>query len=95
MIINPLQWLEKVWPSPIRRAGVIRDYIAVGQCQAFLADVALRGNVWSPLCVPGDPQATAYNIGRRDLALEIIKMAGSDPNLLFSHIEKLTSEAKK
>jgi hypothetical protein len=95
MIINPLDWLAKVWPTPSRRAEVLRDYIAIGECRAFLADLALRGNLWSPLQVPGDAEATAYNIGRRDLALEIIKLAGADPQTLFAHIEKLTKEATK
>lgn len=90
MIINPMAWLEKVWPSPIKRARILRAYIELGRNPGLLADIALRGNVWSPLHVPGDAETTAYNVGRRDLALEIIKLAGTNPAALFGEIEKLT-----
>jgi hypothetical protein len=91
MIVNPLTWLERVWPTRHRRAAVIRDYIDVGANPAFLADLALRGGVWSPLQAE-TPERTAYNIGRRDLALEVIKLAGTDPAMLFREIEKLSKE---
>lgn len=92
MLIDAMAWLRRVWPSSIKRARVIRAYIELGRSPELLADIALRGSVWSPLHVPGDPVSTAYNVGRRDLALEIVKLAGSDPVVLFNEIEKLVQQ---
>lgn len=88
MIVDVRDWLERVWPSVMNRQAVMRDYASVGQLRHFLADVALRGSVWGPCHVPGDDRTSAVNEGRRQLALEILKLAGEEPTRLFTLIER-------
>lgn len=88
MITKVRDWLDLVWPSSKPRAEVVHDYLAIGQHKHFLADLALRGSVYGPCHVPGDPQTSLVNEGRRQLALEIIKLAGEHPDSLFALIER-------
>lgn len=86
MIVDVRGWLNRVWPKTAD--AVVREYLVVGQQKKFLADVALRGAVFSACHVPGDPYSSAVAEGRRQLALEIIKLAGEDAGRLFALIER-------
>ena len=88
------QWLYQMWPSPGLRYGVAADYAAIGaQHKLFLADVALRGGVYREWDEKSDGALANFN-GRRELALEIIKTAKVDPDLLFASIPTKPREDK-
>lgn len=93
MIVKVRDWLQGMWPQ--KGAAVTREYASLAQMQHFLADVALRGAVFSACHVPGDPYTSAVNEGRRQLALEIIKLAHTEPVRLFALIEKSPSPAER
>lgn len=83
-----LTWLKQVWPNAQRRRYLIGEYAAVAQHKLFLTDVAQRGLVFSDVHARGDDTQTFVNIGRRELALEILEACGQDPRLLIDLVEK-------
>ncbi len=84
-----IRWLREIWPHDGQRADLIGQYAGVGATsKLFLADVALRGRVFSDLHAPGDTEQTFINIGRRELALEIIEQCGVDPQMLYALVPK-------
>lgn len=67
----------------VRRRLAAAGYATLGQHHPHtLADIAVRGRLYRSSHVPGDPQTTAFNEGRRSLALEIHELAGLDPQKL-------------
>lgn len=89
MRINPVAWFAQMWPFDSGRRAVLADYAAVGaQHKHFLTDVALRGGVYGD----GHDDASLYQAGkfegRRELALELIKLCKVDPDQLFALIPK-------
>lgn len=75
-----------------RRAPAAVDaWAALRHHPMVLADIAARGGLWKSSHVPGDPHSTAYNEGRRSLALEIVELAGLPPDRLRALIEKDTT----
>lgn len=79
-------WLWQMWPSHGLRYAVCADYAAIGaQHKHFLADVALRGGVYREFDPASDGTLENFN-GRRELALELIKLAKVDPDKLFATI---------
>lgn len=78
-------WFQTVWPNPQKRQAAASQYGAIGPLA--LADIALRGRVWRPSHVPNDPTTTAWNDGRRSLALEILELANMPPDRLKALIE--------
>jgi len=86
-------WLRNAWRDQKRR-DLIGQYSAIGaQYKLFLADVALRGLCYSDLEAPTDRQ-TFINLGRRQLALEILEACGQDAGLIFQLVEKTTAKEK-
>jgi hypothetical protein len=86
------EWLRQIWPWAETREQLLRQYQVVGMQKFFLTDVALRGRVYSDLHVPGDHDATMVNIGRRELALEILELAGERPDRLFELVPRPKKE---
>lgn len=88
-------WLNKLWPFDAGRRAVVGDYVAIGsQHKHFLADVALRGGVFRAFDPAADGTLEGFN-GRRELALEIIKIARIDPQHLFGLLAELPREDKR
>ncbi len=86
-------WLKGMWRDQKRR-DLMGQYAAIGaEHQLFLADVALRGLVYSDLEAPTDRQ-TFINIGRRQLAQEILEACAQDPGVLFQLVEKTQPKEK-
>lgn len=81
------RWFRTVWPSPGRRAALYGQYASLSEKPLVLADIALRGRVWRPSHVPNDPTTTAWNDGRRSLALEILELAGMSADQLARLVE--------
>lgn len=68
------------------RAATARAYQAVFRSaggQAVLADILTRAGMVGSSFVPGDPHATAFNEGKRRLALEIIERLNVNPDALL------------
>lgn len=87
-------WLWQMWPTHTLRYAVCADYATIGaQHKHFLADVALRGGVYRAFDQRSDGDLANFN-GRRELALEIIKLAKVDPDQLFASIPTKPREEK-
>lgn len=85
--MNPKTWFRQIWPK--HGPEVVRQWSALGQSRLVLADIALRGRVYTPF---GREAVDAYTAGRmegrRELALEILTLANANPDILFALIEK-------
>src|SRR5262245_39743052 len=81
MKFDPITWFREIWPFHDTRERVIAEYRAAGaQQRLMLADIALRGGVFSTLPrAPGDVFGAGINEGRRMLALEIFELANLAP----------------
>ncbi len=85
---NHIAWFRRAWLSSQARFRVMGEYAALRQSRYLLSDIAQRGGVFRAAHEPGDPCTTAWNDGRRSLALEIIEMAGCDPRELLDVVER-------
>lgn len=77
--------LKSIWArfkSPTKRSAVLSGYAALGAQYKFtLADIAMRNGVFSTSdTLPGTAD---YRDGRRDAALELLKLAKVDPATLL------------
>lgn len=86
-----VNWYRTIWPDAGRRREVLEQYRELGARRALLADLALRANVFGPIRAESDRQAWIEE-GRRQLAVEIFKMAKTDIDLLWAQIEKRPSQ---
>ena len=91
---NIRAWFGVFWPR--RARAVAEDYVVIGRDhQLFLADIALRGNLFSRLePPPADLWQAGRAEGRREMALEIFKMCRADPAQLYALIEKPAERTK-
>ena len=89
MASSAIRWLVAAWRSPRQREAVARAYLGLRTQPLLLADIALRGSVFQPTGLT-DPIAIAKNEGRRELALEIINLAKTDPASLFAQLDAQT-----
>lgn len=77
------QWFRGLWPDDQRRWSIINGYTAFAtQHKDVLADIAVRNYVFAPIR-ESDPHKAAIAEGRRQCALEIFKLANTDPSTLF------------
>jgi len=84
--IQPVIWFRETWLSVTKRHTVLNGYRGIHKYT--LADIALRGNLYSaPRRMAGDVFRDGVNEGRRLLALEIVELAGADHDTLHSLIE--------
>ncbi|HXF45751.1 MAG TPA: hypothetical protein VNK91_06495 [Burkholderiaceae bacterium] len=84
-------WFRQKWLTPQKRWAVLTAYKSIDEFA--LADIAQRGYVFSqPQRVVGDVFGDGINEGRRQLALEIIELAGADVQQLFQLIERKPNE---
>lgn len=90
---NWRQWLRQAWP--FRSRALLASYAAIAADHPLiLADLALRGNVFTPIHET-DPIAAARAEGRRQLALETIAICRTDPTALWSLIETKTDTKER
>ena len=80
--MNLIGWFRTAWRNEGHRAAVLSDYAKVAILRHFLADLALRGSVFAPLPPAKDLYAAGIAEGRRQLALETMRIAGTDPATL-------------
>ena len=88
ILYSHLRWLRQAWPFSLKRFHVLGEYSALGKMRLVLADIALRGGIERTAHVAGDPYTTAVNIGRQDLAREILALAGCVPSDVMEMIER-------
>ncbi|WP_407155182.1 hypothetical protein [Bradyrhizobium sp. STM 3557] len=80
------EWFITAWRDGGKRHLVLSDLAAIGtQHPHFLADLALRGNVFDDSDPPTDPIALGIYLGRRQLALETLKLCKKTPQELFGY----------
>ncbi len=95
MKIQPRTWLHQIWPGRQKQFALLGEYAAIGaQHQLFLADVALRGRVFTADIAGATDSQTFVNLGRRELALEIIELCNVPPDRLFALIEKAPTKGE-
>jgi hypothetical protein len=88
-------WFAMVWRED-KRAVVLNDFSVVGANHPlFVADLALRGNVFDASDPPTDPVALGVYLGRRQLALETIQLCGKTPEQLRSYMSAPSQETKR
>lgn len=88
MIVDVAKWVKNVWPRATSRNAVIGDYETIGRLhQFFLADVALRGNVFMAHRDIDNLYTAGKAEGRRELALEILNLAQVRADALRTLIE--------
>ena len=71
--------------------GAYRAVFGTIQGRDVLADILTRAGMVGSSFVPGDPHATAFNEGKRRLALEIIERLNVNPDRLLTMLR--TGEA--
>ena len=78
------QWLRFLWPAPRREEVVLAYRQALAPdgpaSRLVLADIAHLCQVKDTSVVPGDPQATAFNEGKRAVWLHIQDMLDIAPD---------------
>lgn len=91
--MNKIQhWFLARWPGRWRL--VAGQYAELGALRFVLADIAQRGAIHSSHFIAGEREA-AFAEGRRALALEIIELAGIDPDRLRMLIETPIERTRK
>lgn len=89
MSANPVKWFQQMWPFDQGRRAVLAEYAGLGGSKYLLADIALRGHVWSVAPrAAGDVFQDGVNEGRRQLANEIIRLANERPDRLWGFVAK-------
>lgn len=88
-----IRWLLAAWREPGRRRAVATGYGVLRERPLTLADIALRGGLYAPSGAR-DAIALARAEGRRELALEIIKLASADPVDLLKLIDRFETPTK-
>ena len=81
--------------SPIDRSRDALDATSTGPSRRMWWWVLEQGGIYRTSFVPGDPLATAFNEGRRSLALEILaRLEGEAPGSLDLMKKEATHEAE-
>lgn len=74
--------LHAFWPALADRRQCALEYAELGKMKRLQADILLRGGVYVVGGLPRDPYHAGLLEGRRQLALEIVRTAGTDPAAL-------------
>lgn len=90
--MNLARYFRQFWPFDDARAAVIAGYQRLARDKLLLADIGLRGGVWTG----GRPGLSVFDAGvqegRRQLAIEIWRCCRADPADLFGHVPKKPRE---
>ena len=92
--MNIREYLRQIWPSDQKRAAVLNAYrgLARPPFEFLLADVCLRGGVFADPPQDASLYQCGVLAGRRQMALEMLRLAEIDPMLVREWFE--TKEAK-
>lgn len=91
------QWFAVYWQNRGNAQSVVDGYLALGQKHKLtLADIALRGKVFV-IADPSNmtPFAAGVAEGRRQLALEIFKLANERPEIIYPLLERRDDKTDK
>jgi hypothetical protein len=87
--MNLRKYFAQMWPGESGRRIVLEQYRIIANQKLALADIALRGGVYS---VDPRPPANFYDAGvregRRQMALEIARICDADPAHLYGFVER-------
>lgn len=85
---NPKSWFAVFWPTTAKARRVLDGYGAMAKNRELMADIALRGGLFSADYNPAlTARDDAIAEGRRQLALEIYKLANLEPAALYGLLE--------
>lgn len=90
-----VSWFRQIWINPQKRWAVLGEYANLKNSPYLLADIALRGFVFSRKPAPKDIYEAGKFEGRRELALEIVQLAEVDPAEIFRLVERKPEEKSK
>lgn len=77
------RWFAMMWPNAQRRWRVVIAYREFAKNHsAMFADIMLRAGAWSQIR-ESDPFLAGVAEGRRQIAIELVKLAKLDPVELF------------
>lgn len=83
--MNIRNWFRMAHRRLPDRRQVAADYARLGGMPKLLADIALRGGVFQPAPPARDLWEAGIAEGRRQFALETIRIAGTDPAALQAY----------
>ncbi|EKS26515.1 hypothetical protein [Afipia felis] len=77
------RWFATMWPNAQRRWLIVTSYRQFAEThKSMFADIMLRAGAWSPIR-ESDPFLAGVAEGRRQIAIELVKLAKLDPAELF------------
>lgn len=87
---NHKTWFAQIWPWQTGHGAqrAIEGYSALRAHPHLLTDIGLRGYLWKTPHAPGDRDQTLINVGRQQLAMEIVELAGMDPQELYALVPR-------
>lgn len=83
--MNIVGWFRAFWPHDGARRAALAQYATLGD--EFLADVALRGAIWQAAPAGLSPYDAGVFEGRRQVALEILRVKHADPMRLLDIVD--------
>lgn len=86
---------RQFWPGLSGKRAVYAGYSVLRSHPALLADIALRNCVYADAPPAANVHAAGVIEGRRQCALEIIRLAKLHPDALWDVIEARTSDEKR
>ncbi len=91
--MNLARWFQAMWPTDSKRALVVDGYRALAHNKLLLTDIALRAGLFQEDGEEKTLYRCGVEAGRRELALEIVKAAETDPMALMAYAENLRSKS--
>lgn len=77
------RWFALMWPNAQRRWLIVTSYRQFASThKSMFADILLRAGAWSPIR-ERDPFLAGVAEGRRQIAIELVKLAKLDAEELF------------
>lgn len=87
-MIDLFGFIQKVWRDRGNRRAVVSGYEALGRnYPQTLANIALQGGVFSYSMAASHSFQAGVLEGRRQMALDIIRLSRADPEALYALIE--------
>lgn len=79
-------WFRQIYPWHNRRLAVLSQYGEMAKLKLALADIALRGGLFSAQPTVKDLYQAGVAEGRRQMALELFKIVHADIEQLFGEV---------
>lgn len=84
--MNLPRWFAQAWPYSNARRAVLAEYGQLKRLPLLMADMGMRGGLWSDPGAVANLYAAGVAAGRRQMALEIFRICEADPKQLFGYV---------